>query len=459
MNVYEKRPAEAGFFVGHFAGFARCGESFVTCGMRKLGLGASTALVTGNMIGSGIFLLPAGLVVYGNLGMLGWCCASLGAVLLAAVFRQLGSLYPDAPGGPYAYVRRAFGDLPGFAVAWGYWVSIWCTNAAIAVACVGYLGVFFPALTAHSWAAALSGVGLIVVFTAVNSAGLRKMAVVQTVTTVLKVVPLLVVGGLGIVYVDVDALWRAGTYEGGMLAGITSATTLTLFAFLGVESAAISSARIRNPQQNMGRASLWGTLLTVVVYLLGTVAVIGALPPEALAQSGAPFADAAGVFLGDFARPVMAGAAVMATMGALNGWLFIQGEFPMAVAEDGLFPLVFARRNRAGIPLVGLAISSVLACAVLLFRFSDSLVETFTFMMTLSTLSALVPYLLSALALRRFLRGKPGQWRARGLGTVAAVFCVWVIFGCGGEVLLFGGTLLGVGLVLHAMRTAIRNRP
>jgi APA family basic amino acid/polyamine antiporter len=426
--------------------------------MGKLGLGASTALVAGNMIGSGIFLLPAGLAVYGKLGLVGWCCASVGALLLASVFRQLGVIQPDAPGGPYAYVRRAFGDLPGFAVAWGYWVSIWCTNAAIAVACVGYLGVFFPVLASNALASAMSGVGLIVIFTAINSAEIRKVAAVQSLTTVLKVLPLLALGILGLAHLNLEHLWHEGTYKGGVLSGITSATTFTLFAFLGVESAAISSARIRHPARNMGRASLLGTLLTVLVYLLGTLAVMGVVPPEVLMESEAPFADAAGTLWGSQARTVMAAAAVVATLGALNGWLFIQGEFPMAVADDGLFPAVFAKRNRMGIPFVGIAVSSALACAVLLFRFSDSLVDTFTFMMTLSTLSALLPYLLSALALRHFLHGRTGGAKGRWLGAVTVVFCVWVIFGCGGEVLLYGGILLGVGLCLHAARTAIRNR-
>jgi len=426
--------------------------------MCKLGLGAGTALVTGNMIGSGIFLLPAGLAVYGRLGLLGWCCASVGAVLLAAVFRRLATLQPEAPGGPYAYVRRAFGDLPGFAVAWGYWVSIWCTNAAIAVACVGYLGVFFPALANDPVMAAASGVGLIVLFTSINAVGVREVAAVQVATTVLKVLPLLAVGLLGWPFVDAAYLWAEGTYEGSTFGAVTAATTLTLFAFLGVESAAISSARLRNPERNVGRASVLGTLLTVVVYLLGSVAVMGAMPPEVLADSTAPFAEAAGGFWGESARPIMAGAAVMATLGALNGWLFIQGEFPMAAADDGLFPAAFARRNRSGIPFIGIALSSALACAVLLLKFSDSLVETFTFMMTLSTLSALVPYLLSALALRRFLKGKSQGKAGRFLGAVTAAFCVWVIFGCGGEVLLYGGILLGIGLVLHAARNTLRSR-
>jgi len=424
--------------------------------MGKLGLGAGTALVAGNMIGSGIFLLPAGLVVYGRFGLIGWCCAAAGALLLAAVFRRLGMAQPDAPGGPYAYVRRAFGDLPGFVVAWGYWVSIWCTNAAIAVACVGYLGVFFPALASNAVLAAGTGAGLIVLFTGINSGGVRKMAAVQIATTVLKIVPLLALGLLGLPFINVDHLLAEGTFEGGALGAITGATTLTLFAFLGVESAAISSARLRDPKRDVGRASILGTLLTTFVYLLASVAVMGALPPEVLENSSAPFAEAAGAFWGEAARPIMAAAAVVATLGALNGWLFIQGEFPMAAADDGLFPAVFARRNRAGVPFIGIAISSGLACTVLLLNFSDSLVDTFTFMMTLSTLSTLVPFLLSSLALRRFLRGQTDENGGRILGLVTAMFCGWVILGCGWEVLLYGGILLTVGLILFGCRSALK---
>ena len=423
--------------------------------MRKWGLGASIALVSGNMIGSGIFLLPAGLAVYGRLGLIGWMLASIGAMLLASVFRQLGVVQPHAPGGPYAYVREAFGDLAGFAVAWGYWVSIWCTNAAIAVACVGYLGVFFPVLQVDATAAALSGVGLIWLFTAVNGAGVREVAAVQVVTTVLKVLPLVAVGVWGLPHVEWSNLWAAGTHGSSVFGGITAATTLTLFAFLGVETAAICSGRIRDPERNMGRASVWGTVLTIAVYLLGSIAVMGVLPPEVLMDSSAPFADAAGTFWGASARPIMAAAAIMATLGALNGWIFIQGEFPMAAADDGLFPRIFAKRNRAGIPLVGIAVSSALACAVLLLKFSDSLVETFTFMMTLSTLSALVPYLLSGLALRWFLRGESSSGGGRVLGVVTAVFCGWVIFGCGWEVLMYGGVLLLFGLMLFLLRSAL----
>ena len=166
-------------------------------GDATLGLWSGAALVTGNMIGSGIFLLPTSMAVFGVYGLVGWACASGGAMLLAALFRSLGRTMPHAPGGPYAYVRAAMGDRLGFMVAWGYWVSIWCTNAAITVACVGYLSVFFPGLASQPLLGALTGLGLLWGVTAFNALPLRQVAALQGVMVVLKVVPLLLLIVLG----------------------------------------------------------------------------------------------------------------------------------------------------------------------------------------------------------------------------------------------------------------------
>ena len=426
--------------------------------MRSAPLGpwAGAALVMGNMIGSGIFLLPASLAAYGVHGLVGWGCASAGALMLAAVFRSLGKIMPHAPGGPYAYVRRAMGDRVGFVVAWGYWVSIWCTNAAIAVACVGYLGVFFPVLRVQPMAAALCGLGLLWGVTAFNALSLRKVALLQGVTVVLKVLPLVVLTVLGWGHINWEWLTAAGTAGGGSFSAVTAATTLTLFAFLGMESAAIASHRIKDPARNMGRASLVGTAMTILLYIGCSVVVMGTVSPAELADSSAPFAKSAEAFLGPGGRYLVAAAAVMATFGALNGWILIQGQFPGAVAADGLFPRAFARTNRAGAPIAGIALSSLLASAVLLLKFSDSLVSTFTFMMTLSTLAALVPYLLSAASLLLLLphggAGKAGHRWTRGLALGCMVFCVWVIFGCGLEVIAYGLALLAAGIVLSHLR-------
>ena len=236
------------------------------------------------------------MAAFGVYGLVGWACASVGAMLLAALFRSLGRVMPHAPGGPYAYVRAAMGDRLGFVVAWGYWVSIWCTNAAIAVACVGYLSVFFPALASEPALGALTGLGLLWGVTAFNALPLRQVAALQGVTVVLKVVPLLLLILLGWGHIRWEWLMVAGHSGEGAFGAITAATTLALFAFLGVESASIASHRIRNPERNMGRASVMGTALTVVLYVGCSVVVMGTVSPEGLMDSPALFAESASTF-------------------------------------------------------------------------------------------------------------------------------------------------------------------
>ena len=430
--------------------------------MRKLGLVSGTALVMGNMIGSGIFLLPASLAGYGRWGLIGWGCSAAGAMVLAALFRSLARIRPSAAGGPYAYVREAFGDFMGFTVGWGYWVSIWCTNAAIAVAAVGYIGVFLPGLVEDNAVAAFTGLGLIWGFTAINALGIREVSGVQLVTTALKVLSLIFVALVGLSHVQWDGLWIEPTTEGSIFGAVTATTTLTLFAFLGMESAAITSHEVVDSERNTGRATMLGTGLTAAVYIVCSVVVMGVLPPESLAVSSAPFAEAAEVIQGGVSMEFIALAAIIATLGALNGWILIQGQVPLAVAKDGLFPKLFARTNRFGAPIMGIAFSSALASGVLLLRYSDSLVDTFTFMMTLSTLSALLPYALSALSLLVLLPragGDKGGIGQRLMAVGAVMFCAWVIFGCGAEVVLYGSILLGLGLLIFGLYRFSAPRP
>src|SRR5512132_24245 len=158
---------------------------------RGLGLGLATALVIGNMVGSGVFLLPSSLAKYGGISLVAWLFTAAGAMLLALVFARLGRAFPRT-GGPYAYARRAFGDFVGFQTAWGYWIAVWAGNAAIAVAFVGYLAVFWPALTAQNLLAALVAIATIWLLTLANIVGVRAGGMIQLVTTVLRFIPLVV---------------------------------------------------------------------------------------------------------------------------------------------------------------------------------------------------------------------------------------------------------------------------
>ena len=412
----------------------------------KLGLLSSTSLVIGNMVGSGIFLLPASLAIYGTISIIGWLFSSVGAILLALVFGELSKISNKNPGGPYYYTRKSFGDLPAFLVAWGYWISIWSTNAAITVALLGYLGVLFPELNSNPILSICTGLFFIWFFTWVNSQKIRTIGLVQTVTTALKIIPIVFIGFIGIFYIDFSNFYPFNASDQSNFEAITATTTLTFFAFLGMESATIPSDKVNNASQTIKKATIYGTLFTIIIYLMSTISIMGLIPLDDLANSNAPFADAAEIISGSFSRKIVAIGAVIATMGALNGWILIQGQIPMSASIDGLFPKIFGKKNSNNSPISGIIISSILISFLLLFNFSKTLVEAFTFMIKLSTLSVITPYLFSTACLA--LLSKTNNFRLI-ISFLAFIFSIWIIIGCGIETVTLGFIMLLTGIPFY----------
>ncbi len=417
---------------------------------RTIGFWTAVALVLGNMIGSGVFLLPASLAPYGGIGLVGWLVSTAGAVLLALVFARLSRFNPAA-GGPYAYTRQAFGDLPGFLVAWGYWISVWCTNAALSVAFVGYLDPFMPGIVRNPVSAAALAVGILWLLTAVNVSGLRTAGRVQVVTTAIKILPLALVGIAGLFFLDRSHFAIAHADPRGFARGVTATATLTLWAFLGLECATIPAGAIRNPERTIPRATIVGTLLAGILYIVSTVGVMGVLPPATLGQTTAPYAEAARALAGDRAAAVIALGAAISCFGALNGWILIVGQLPMAVAQDGLFPRIFGRLSARGTPVAGLVIGGILGTSLISMNYTRGLVELFTFIILLATLSTLVPYTFCSLA--GFMTDRePGRARTLGPSIVAALafaYSLWAIGGAGAEVVYWGFLLLIAGLPVY----------
>ncbi|HWK11457.1 MAG TPA: amino acid permease, partial [Vicinamibacterales bacterium] len=373
---------------------------------RAIGLWTATALVMGNMIGSGVFLLPASLAPYGGLALGGWAFSTIGAVLLALVFARLARFNP-ATGGPYAFTREAFGDVPGFLVAWGYWISVWSADAALAVAFVGYLHPFIPSIVDSPPAAGLLAVGVVWLLTFVNIAGVGTAGRVQLVTTALKILPLVIIGAAGFFAFNPAHFAVADTSAGAIARGTTASATLTLFALLGIECATIPAGDVQDPDRTIPRATVVGTLLTAAIYIVSTVGLMSLVAPDVLAHSTAPFADAARALAGNrFAALIAVGAAI-SCFGALNGWILIVGQVPMAAARDGLFPAVFARVSSRGTPAAGMVIGAVLTTALIAMNYSRGLVQLFTFIILLATLSTLVPYAFCALAAFMIQRDDP----------------------------------------------------
>ncbi len=423
---------------------------------RSMGVWMATALVIGNMVGSGIFLLPASLAaVAGPISIFGWIFTGFGAMLLALVFSRLGRAMPRT-GGPYAYARRAFGDFIGFQTAWGYWIAAWAGNAAIAVAFVGYLAVFWGDLGTNNLLAALVGIGVIWLLTFVNILGTRESGAVQVVTTVLKFVPLAVIGVIGLFFIESDNLTPFSPH--GSWSAISAAAPLTLWAFIGLESATVAAGEVKDPEKNIPRATVYGTLAATVVYIIGTIAVMGAIPTETLANSTSPFADAAGVMFGGSWNKVIALVAMVSTFGALNGWILLQGRVPLAAAEDGLFPEQFAKvHGERRTPVFGLVVSSVLVTGLMLMNYTKGLVDAFTFIILLATLTTLVPYAYSAAAqahlyfTEREIFERGSFVRDTVIAGLAFAYSVWAITGSGKDIIAKGFVLLLAGIPVYVL--------
>lgn len=420
---------------------------------RQIGLVTATTLVLGNMIGSGVFLLPASLAPYGGYSLIGWLISTVGALLLASVFYRLARRAPRA-GGPYAYSREAFGDCVGFLNAWMYWVSLAIGDATIIVAFASYLSAFFPAIGAQPWLGALTTLAAIWVVVAVNIVGIRIAGAVQVVTTILKLLPLLALALFGFVHFDPHLL-APGPQAGSALHAINLSVAATFFAFVGVECATIPAGHVRTPEKTIPRATLLGTLIAALVYVACTAAVMGLVPATELAKSNAPFADAGRLLWGGWAGYLIAGAAAISSFGAFNGWTLVAGQFPQAVARDGLFPRFLARDSRRGTPAVALLVIGVFNSAVVLMNFSHGLVAMFTFLVLLSTLASVVGYLFCAMADVVLARrsGSPMPWHNLAMACGAFAFSLWAAIGAGAEAVYWAFVLFIVGLPLYVWQT------
>jgi len=415
--------------------------------MRKktIGLWMTTALVVGNMIGSGVFLLPASLGSFGGISVFGWLFTAVGATILALVFARLGRLIPKA-GGPYAFTREGLGDFPAFLVAWGYWISAWAGNAAIATALVGYLGVFFPALRTNAGLAAFVALANVWVLTVVNARGVREAGYVQLVTTILKVIPLIVIGSVGFLFFQGDNFIPFNASGGSSFSAISATAAITLFAFLGLESATVPADQVEDPQRTIPRATIVGTVITAIIYVLSSVAVMGVIAPADLAQSTAPYADAAQTMFGGVGLYLVGAGAVIACFGALNGWILIQGQIPRAAAADGLFPRQFAKLSPQGTPVFALVVSSVFITVLVGMNYTGGLVQQFTFITLLATLAALVPYAFCSAA--ALIIGK-GSGRDALWATLGFLYAVWAIGGAGREAVYWGFLMLMGGVPVY----------
>ncbi len=434
---------------------------------QALGLTSATGLVIGSIVGTGVFTMPAVLAGAGTMSLVVLAVIAVGAVLLGVLFGQLTKRVPNSDGGVYAYSRHEFGDFAGYLVGWCYWIQAWAGDAAIVASWVFYVDALFSLnhpSGMENWGIALLGLWVPAI---VNLAGVRRMAWFQNLTVVLKFLPLLFVGVAGWFFVRTANFGPFNASGGSLYSAIGIAAGVALFSFIGVEAAAVTAKRVKNPRQNVGRASLLGTAATAILYVLVSAAVMGLVPHHALLNNGSPFVNAFqaifshGVWPGKF----IAALAVVSGIGALNGWTLIVTETSRAIAKDDLFPRPFLWADRNDTAWFGIVVGAALPSLLMLWRYTTSSgLTVFTYLVDLTVVTVAIPYFMSALAQLTYLisrRRRVNGWLlARDL-TVAGVgvlFSMWVTFASGYQVVYQALVVMAVGLIAYAFLNARRQR-
>lgn len=397
----------------------------------KIGLIPATLMVAGNMMGSGVFMLPANLAAIGSIAIFGWLITIVGAVALGLVFSKLTQIY-TAAGGPYAYSRKAFGDYMGYQTNLVYWLANVVGNVGLAVAGLGYLATFFPSLK-DPLIMALAQIGVIWFFTYANILGPNIVGRIQGMTTTVALLPIVGMAVFGWFWFSRDTYMAGWNVTGeSNLTALGMTLNFTLWAFIGVESASVSTAVVKDPARNVPIATVVGVLLAAVCYILSSSAIMGIIPNKELIASSAPFSDAVSMALGPVAGNIVALCAAIGCLGSLGGWTLLVGQTAKAAADDGLFGNVFARVNCRGVPSAGLAIVAGIMTLQVLATMSPTASEQFGKIASIAVIMTLLPYIYSSVAIKIIGRDK----MSRGenvfytfVGLIAAFYSMAAMIG------------------------------
>ncbi|MDR6997599.1 amino acid permease [Neobacillus niacini] len=459
---------------------------------KKWGLWILTTFVVGNMVGGGIFMLPSNMAqVASPFGsMAAWGITGLGVLFIALVFGNLSTRKPELKAGPQSYAQAMFsspkaGRVAGYSMAWGYWAANWAATASVIITFAGYLSTFFPIMqstkvifTAGSFSLEMGKFISFMVCTimlwgiqAILSKSFNDGGKLNFITTAAKVI------GFALFIVATLFIFDAANIGDGtefvdkagksVIFGsqINSAAILTLWAFIGVESAVMLSNRAKS-QRDVKMATIIGLIISLVIYIGITILTMGALPAEALQSSQKPLVDALGQVVGSGGGKIMALLALVSLFGSTIGWIVVSSEVPYQAAKDQLFPAFFAKTNRKGSPIHSLTLTNIMTQIFLFSTISGTISEAYNFVIVVATLAYLIPYLVSALyQMKLVITGETydiikGSRVLDGMITVLAlVYSLWVIKTGTADMKTFflGIGLFVLGLVIYPVVMRKRN--
>lgn len=423
---------------------------------KEMGLLVATTLVAGNMIGSGIFMLPATLANAAGPGstLLAWALTGIGSIFLALSFGNLGSKIPKT-GGPYEYSKMALGGFMGFLNAWLYWTASWIGNAAIITSIASYTATVIPAIHNNGLYAFLYTSGILWIFTILNIVGVKQASFFQTVITIFKLFLFMFFVGVTAYHFNPEFLTPAFP-EGKGISTLPAAAAATLWAFTGFETATVTAGEIKNPERNIKLSTILGISIAVITYMLISFFAMGAMPQETLAKSTSPIIDILAQYFGSGITKALLLASIVSVLGSVVGWLLTTARMSYAAGVDRVFPEIFAKVHpKYKTPHVSLIINAVLTNILLLMNYTQSLLSAFNFMILLATLSYLPVYASTAAAeIILLVKREKGfnVWKFIKSSIVPLIgftYSVWAIYGSGAETVLYGFLLMLFGVPFY----------
>ena len=419
---------------------------------KKMSLVQLTFIVAVNMMGSGIIMLPTNMAQVGAISLLSWIVTALGSMAIAYGFAQAG-LFNERPGGMSAYAEDAYGKPGYFNVFFLYFLSLAIGNVAIAISAVGYLAGFFPWLSSTPITTCIGVIGLLWLTTVANFGGPSVTGKIGSVTVWGVIIPVGMLSFIGWFWFKSSTFAEAWNPQGLSLGeGMGSSIALTLWAFLGMESAAQNSSAVENPKKNVPLACMFGTLGAAVIYILSTTVIQGIVPNDELAKSTGPFATAYAHMFSPIVGRIIMGLAVLACLGSLLGWQFTIAMTGKSAADERMFPQFFTKLNGMGAPVTGMIVMGVVQSIMALSTISPTLSEQFSALVNLAVVTNVVPYIVALSALMVMMRTAnvaQNVWRRNVLvAVVAMLYSTYAIYASGKDAVMGGMLVMALGFIV-----------
>ena len=428
---------------------------------RKIGFWSVFELVTISQIGSGL-MLPAQLATFGSLSLVGWGISGLGALILAVVFAELCTRNPKM-GGPHVYIRGAFGPTAAFFTGWTYWIISWISTVAIITSAVGYLS---PLLNENDTSITLGlEISIITWATFINLKGHKCASKKKFWAVMVKLFPLILVPIAALFFFDItnfttpNTLTVAANFD--EISPLNKVVLITLWGFIGFESATATADKIAHPSKTIRYAILLGTLFVAAIYFISTLGIMGMIPGQTLIHSKAPYADAAFVMGGMTGYIIISIVCTFICLGAVTAWTRASGHIALGLTQDNLMPKLFAKTNKNNAPIAALLISWIGTVSMLVLIHKESLAQQINMIIDLSVITFLFVYAICCLAYLKILyfsRTKTLWWQWLA-GLSALVFCSWIIFSTNPNTLLIASlfTLSGMPAFLIQIKKIVKS--